>query len=156
MGLQKYPFRDNKQTCGGLYDPAVEIKNTNKKVKEKPQARKPDSVAQLSLNGCHLSGSRIAPELYRSTHPVGVSSEPLLSGRNRTGAYLTFQPARFTRQAVCTAQPWALTPRFHPYPFRRNGTRRLFSAALSVSGLHRNPSVRRCGALHCPDFPRFW
>jgi len=51
----------------------------------------------------------------------------------------------------CCGIRWALTSPFHPYPKRPMPLGRSFSVTLLCR--HRQLSVRKYGALCCPDFP---
>jgi len=81
------------------------------------QAYKPGSVTELQSSPaiCHLSRPDLADRLYRSTHPEVPHSGSRTSNPS-LGAYLIFQPIRFTMQQQSPTARWALTPPFHPYP----------------------------------------
>lgn len=59
--------------------------------------RKPDSVSPENRSNHHLSGSNITATLKQSTRSVPDKSD--LSEPLNAGIYLTFQPARFTRNS---------------------------------------------------------
>src|SRR5690606_5688657 len=101
------------------------------------------SIIYLGLPS--LAGSSGLPVAVTAIRRTGNEQLPgfrNLFGLSTPGGY---------RDACRHAKPWALTPRFHPYPESiRDG---LFSVALSVSASWRTLPVRKRGALCCPDFP---
>ena len=83
---------------------------------------KPGSVRWWCHRDGHFSRSTIARTLQQPTRGVLIEMGALT-------AYLALLQLGFTMPFVLPRTRWALTPPFHPYPFRGG----LFSVALSVT-----------------------
>lgn len=122
--------------------------NTNGFNIKKGQIRKPGSVLS-----CHLSRSAFTNRLYQ---PTRCSIHSRRNAYWRAATLLqpiwSFSPQGFPTRMLPYAA-WALTSRFHPYPYTRYG-RYIFCGTFRGYGIiPEPPPVRRCGALRCPDFP---
>ena len=84
--------------------------------------------------------------------PGKERAAPCFAFRQNLPVYLVFQPIRFTRSGCHQPEPWALTPRFHPYPDAKGNETVIFCGTCCFRRL-RNLPVRKYGALCCPDFP---
>lgn len=103
--------------------------------------------------GYHLSGPAITNRILLPTlqrlQPYGCNR----AGRPPPLIYMAFQHTRFTHSTDYPMEPWALTPRFHPYPDAGTGTVIFCGTFFPQNFGPAEPAVNRCAALCCPDFP---
>ena len=85
--------------------------------------------------------------------PGKERAAPCFALQHNLPVYLVFQPIRFTRAGCHQPEPWALTPRFHPYLVTKNRDETVIFCGTCCFRRQRNLPVRKYGALCCPDFP---